>query len=35
MKNAKHAEELKSLHKRLTKDMKPEPHEPVDALKYG
>src|SRR6185437_1770593 len=34
MKNAtKHADELKSLHKRLTKDVKPEPREPVDALK--
>ena len=34
MKNAtKHADELKSLHKRLTKDAKPEPREPVDALK--
>src|SRR5580698_2155917 len=34
MKNAtKHVEELKSLHKRLTKDIKPEPREAVDALK--
>src|SRR3954447_20735855 len=34
MKNAtKHAEELKSLHKRLIKEHKPEPRQPVDALK--
>ena len=34
MKNAtKHADELKSLHKRMTKDCKVEPREPVDALK--
>ena len=34
MKNAtKHAEELKSLHKKLTKDQKAEVREPVDALK--
>jgi endonuclease III len=34
MKNAtKHAEELKSLHKRLTKEFKPAAREPVDPLK--
>ncbi len=34
MKNAtKHADELKSLHKRLMKDHKSEPRQPVDALK--
>jgi endonuclease III len=34
MKNAtKHADELKSLHKRLMKDHKSEPRQPVEALK--
>lgn len=34
MKNAtKHAEELKSLHKRLIREFKPEARRPIDALK--